>query len=195
MGEILKNNENKILIFTKTKAGADQLAFIIGREMKIRAGAIHGDVAQHRREDTLAQFRHGRIRVLVATDVASRGIDINDITHVINFDMPNTVEDYVHRIGRTARGSNSKGVAVTFFSHDDSHLAAKLVQVLDKAKQEVEPELRDLSFVRNNKQNKNYNRFNGSTVWNNRQNYGEQRRARQQSWGYDGGQSLVMTHW
>eukprot|EP00928_Gymnodinium_smaydae_P014681 TRINITY_DN15403_c0_g1_i1.p1 TRINITY_DN15403_c0_g1~~TRINITY_DN15403_c0_g1_i1.p1 ORF type:complete len:606 (+),score=101.31 TRINITY_DN15403_c0_g1_i1:71-1819(+) len=106
----------KVLVFTETKRGADALC----RELQysqLRAQAIHGDKDQNQRDRTMADFKSGRINVLVATDVAQRGLDIKEVGYVINYDMPKTFEDYIHRIGRTGRGGN-KGTAITFFPAD-----------------------------------------------------------------------------
>ncbi|MCZ6688278.1 MAG: DEAD/DEAH box helicase [Planctomycetota bacterium] len=104
----------RVLIFTRTKRGANKLAEYLNRN-SIRANAIHGNKGQSARERALASFKRGACRVLVATDIASRGIDVDDITHVVNFDLPNVPECYVHRIGRTAR-AGAKGSAITFCS-------------------------------------------------------------------------------
>jgi superfamily II DNA/RNA helicase len=106
------------IVFTATKRDADTIAdslYALGHT----AAALHGDMKQTFRTRTLTQLRQGRIRVLVATDVAARGIDVSGITHVINFDMPRFAEDYVHRIGRTGRAGAS-GIAITFASRNDS---------------------------------------------------------------------------
>ena len=100
----------RVLVFTRTKAGAER----IGKQLKrarLRASAIHGNRSQAERDRALARFKQGEIRVLVATDVASRGLDVDDITHVVNFDVPEEGESYVHRIGRTGRAGNT-GIAV-----------------------------------------------------------------------------------
>lgn len=105
--------DQKILIFTETKRGADALC----RELQyqsLSAAAIHGDKEQRQRDKTLHDFRNGRCNILIATDVAQRGLDIKDVMYVVNYDVPKTLEDYIHRIGRTARGG-AKGTAVTFF--------------------------------------------------------------------------------
>nr|WP_321986738.1 DEAD/DEAH box helicase [uncultured Lichenicoccus sp.] len=101
----------RVLVFTRTKQGADQAVSFLDKA-RLTATAIHGDKSQAARERALAAFRGGEVTVLVATDVAARGIDIADVTHVINFDIPNTPETYVHRIGRTAR-AGQRGVAVS----------------------------------------------------------------------------------
>jgi ATP-dependent RNA helicase RhlE len=102
----------RALVFTRTKHGANKVADQLGRA-GIRTDAIHGNKSQNARQKALKDFRDGRIRVLVATDIAARGIDIDGITHVINFDLPNEPESYVHRIGRTARAGND-GIAISF---------------------------------------------------------------------------------
>lgn len=106
----------KVLVFTETKRGADSLC----RELQyqqLAANAIHGDKEQRQRDRILSEFRSGHTSVLIATDVAQRGLDIKDVVYVVNYDVPKTQADYVHRIGRTGRAGN-KGVAVTFFPAD-----------------------------------------------------------------------------
>ena len=105
-------NYSKVLVFGRTKYGVEKLA----NELKkngFRADAIHGDKRQSQREQVLRQFKNNQINILIATDVAARGIDIKDISHVVNYDQPATYEDYVHRIGRTGR-AGKKGFAITF---------------------------------------------------------------------------------
>jgi ATP-dependent RNA helicase RhlE len=102
----------RVLVFTRTKHGANKLAEQLERA-NIQAEAIHGNKSQSAREKALANFKSGKTRVLVATDIAARGIDVDDVTHVINFDLPNEPESYVHRIGRTARAGAS-GAAYSF---------------------------------------------------------------------------------
>jgi len=101
----------RALVFTRTKRGCDRLARRLVQS-GVRAEAIHGDKSQGKRERSLAQFRSGHVPVLVATDIAARGIDIDDISHVVNYEIPNVPETYVHRIGRTAR-AGSAGVAIS----------------------------------------------------------------------------------
>merc|ERR1712061_193296 len=106
----------KVLVFTETKRGADSLC----RELQyqqLSAAAIHGDKEQRQRDRTLSEFRSGRTSILIATDVAQRGLDIKDVAFVVNYDVPKTLEDYIHRIGRTGR-AGAKGTAVTFFPAD-----------------------------------------------------------------------------
>ncbi|HXC64132.1 MAG TPA: DEAD/DEAH box helicase, partial [bacterium] len=105
------------LVFTRTKHGADRVTEDLLAH-GIEAGAIHGNKAQNHRERTLRAYRNGTLRVLVATDIAARGLDIPGVSHVFNFDLPDEPESYVHRIGRTARAGR-EGVAVAFCSHDE----------------------------------------------------------------------------
>jgi len=107
-----EGNMFKAIIFSATKVNADKLAIEL-RQHGLEAAALHGDLKQNVRNRTLEQLRRGKIQCLVATDVAARGIDVNDITHVINYDLPRFCEDYVHRIGRTGRAGKT-GVAISF---------------------------------------------------------------------------------
>src|SRR6185312_625905 len=100
--ELSAPGRGRTLVFVRTKRGADRLAKQLDRHA-IDCAAMHGDKSQRQRERALASFEDGRIDTLVATDVAARGIDVRDVTHVINFDLPGAAEDYVHRVGRTAR--------------------------------------------------------------------------------------------
>lgn len=130
----------RVLIFTATKRMADNLCNDLKRQ-GFSANAIHGDKRQDERDWVLKNFRTGDSPVMVATDVASRGIDVKDVMFVINFDFPNNVEDYVHRIGRTGRGG-AKGTAYTLFTRSDASKAAPLIKVLEEAEQVVPNELR-----------------------------------------------------
>ena len=115
---LLKHGEmGRTLVFTRTKHGADKVVKHLDRA-GIRAAAIHGNKSQNNRNRALAAFKSKSPPVLVATDIASRGIDVDEITHVINFDIPEVAETYVHRIGRTARAGAS-GVAVSFCDHEE----------------------------------------------------------------------------
>ncbi len=109
---LMKEEFNKSLVFARTKHGADKIADGLSAA-GIRTGAIHGNKAQNARQRVLEDFKKDRIKILVATDVAARGLDISGISHVINYDLPATYEDYVHRIGRTGR-AEKKGKALTF---------------------------------------------------------------------------------
>ncbi|CAA2946273.1 DEAD-box ATP-dependent RNA helicase 40 [Olea europaea subsp. europaea] len=143
--QILRSQErgSKAIIFCSTKKLCDQVARSLGRNFG--AAAIHGDKNQGERDWVLNQFRTGKSPVLVATDVASRGLDIRDIRVVINYDFPSGIEDYVHRIGRTGR-AGATGIAYTFFSEQDWKYAADLVKVLEGANQPVPPEVREIAL-------------------------------------------------
>jgi ATP-dependent RNA helicase RhlE len=107
----------RVLVFTRTKHGANKLSQLLDRG-GVRSDAIHGNKSQGARQKALEQFKSGRVRVLVATDIAARGIDVDGITHVVNFDLPHEPESYVHRIGRTAR-AGAAGVALSFCAADE----------------------------------------------------------------------------
>jgi len=115
LAQLLKQEPvDRALIFTRTKHGADKVVKGLARA-GIAADAIHGNKSQNHRERVLAAFRSGEIRTLVATDIAARGIDVDGISHVVNFDLPNVPETYVHRIGRTAR-AGADGVAISLIA-------------------------------------------------------------------------------
>lgn len=120
----------QVLIFSRKKLAADKLATNLTKA-GIEAQAFHGDLSQGAREKVLQSFKDGEVRVLVATDVAARGIDIIDLNYVVNYELPYKAEDYVHRIGRTGRAGN-KGVAITLLCREDEHLLEKVEVVLDK---------------------------------------------------------------
>ena len=113
LAEQLQREERGLaLVFVRTKHGADKLARKLGRMHDLRTAVLHGNMSQNARERSLAQFGSGRVSTLIATDVAARGLDVDDITHVINFDPPRTPADYVHRVGRTGRAGRT-GTGVT----------------------------------------------------------------------------------
>ncbi|XP_026381855.1 DEAD-box ATP-dependent RNA helicase 14-like isoform X2 [Papaver somniferum] len=142
--QILRSQEpgSKIIIFCSTKKMCDQLTRNITRNYG--AAAIHGDKSQGERDYVLSQFRSGKAPILVATDVAARGLDVKDIRVVVNYDFPTGVEDYVHRIGRTGR-AGATGLAYTFFSENDAKHASDLVKLLEGANQRVPPQIRELA--------------------------------------------------
>ncbi|NXL17277.1 DDX4 helicase, partial [Setophaga kirtlandii] len=144
--EILHSIGNeRTLVFVDTKKKADFIACFLCQE-NIPATSIHGDREQREREIALRDFRSGKCSVLVATSVAARGLDIENVQHVINFDLPSTIEEYVHRIGRTGRCGNT-GKAVGFFDNNsDGHLAQPLIKVLSDAQQEVPVWLTEVAF-------------------------------------------------
>jgi superfamily II DNA/RNA helicase len=126
--ELLEVESGRHLVFVRTKRGADRLARRL-KQRGVRAAAMHGDMTQPARERTLARFEDGHIDALVATDVAARGLDLDDITHVVNYDPPEDDKSYVHRVGRTARAGRA-GTGVTFVlptdQRDLSRMAARL---------------------------------------------------------------------
>lgn len=117
---------DRTIVFTRTKHRADRVAKVL-RQNGIESAAIHGDRSQSQRQSALDSLKRGRVRVLVATDVVARGIDIDDVSHVVNYDLPNTPEDYVHRIGRTARAGKS-GIAVSLLAPEE-HEALRDIEV------------------------------------------------------------------
>ncbi|HEV2816800.1 MAG TPA: DEAD/DEAH box helicase [Allosphingosinicella sp.] len=112
-----RGNMDRVLIFTRTKHGADRVVKLLGQS-GIPANAIHGNKSQPQRERALAEFKGGRAKILVATDIAARGIDVSGVSHVINFELPNVSEQYVHRIGRTAR-AGAAGIAIAYCAPDE----------------------------------------------------------------------------
>jgi ATP-dependent RNA helicase DDX5/DBP2 len=125
----------KVLIFVGTKRVADDLTKFL-RQDGWPALAIHGDKAQQERDWVLAEFKSGRSPIMLATDVASRGLDVKDIRYVINYDFPNNCEDYIHRIGRTGR-AGATGTSYTYFTAENSKAARELVSILRESKSEV----------------------------------------------------------
>jgi ATP-dependent RNA helicase RhlE len=119
----------RVLVFTRTKHRADKVAKVLARS-GIRGAAIHGNRSQSQRQEALEGFKRGRHRVLVATDIVARGIDVEDISHVINFDLPNVPEDYVHRIGRTARAGRS-GTAFSLFAPEEHDQLRDIEKTID----------------------------------------------------------------
>ncbi|KAK6634221.1 putative ATP-dependent RNA helicase ddx5 [Polyplax serrata] len=142
LNEIANEPETKTMIFVETKRKVDEIARAVTR-YGYHALAIHGDKSQTDRDYVLNQFRVGRVNILVATDVAARGLDVDDVKFVINFDYPNNSEDYVHRIGRTGRHDKT-GTAYTFFTPSNANKAKDLVAVLQEANQVVNPKLYEL---------------------------------------------------
>ncbi len=128
LDQMLRTEEGTFLVFSRTKHGADRISKKL-EKLGHDADVIHGDRSQSQRTAALKGFANGKHRVLVATDVAARGIDVNDIAHVINYDLPNATDDFVHRIGRTGR-AGKKGVATTFVMPQERHDARKLEREL-----------------------------------------------------------------
>jgi len=124
------NNWQQVLVFTRTKHGANRLAQQLEKD-GLRSAAIHGNKSQGARTKALADFKQGNIRVLVATDIAARGLDIDHLPHVVNFELPNVPEDYVHRIGRTGRAGNN-GEAISLVCCDEHKLLRDIEQLLKR---------------------------------------------------------------
>lgn len=128
---ILKDKDlKKVIVFSRTKHGANKIVDYLGKD-GIVSEAIHGNKSQSARQKALENFRSGKTRVLIATDIAARGIDIDDISHVINFDLPNVSEDYVHRIGRTARAGAS-GTAISFCDSEEKAFLKDIEKLIGK---------------------------------------------------------------
>jgi len=127
---IKQDNWSQVLVFTRTKRGADRLAEQLSKD-RIRTEAIHGNKRQTARTRALADFKAGKVQVLVATDIAARGIDINALPHVVNYELPHVAEDYVHRIGRTGR-AGSNGEAVSLVCVDELKLLAGIEKLLKR---------------------------------------------------------------
>jgi ATP-dependent RNA helicase RhlE len=127
---IREGDWSQVLVFTRTKHGANRLTKQL-EEDGIDAAAIHGNKSQSARTQALANFKSGKIRALVATEVAARGLDIKELPHVVNYELPNVPEDYVHRIGRTGR-AGATGIALSLVSHDESGLLRDVERVLGK---------------------------------------------------------------
>uniref|UniRef100_A0A6Q2XJM2 RNA helicase n=1 Tax=Esox lucius TaxID=8010 RepID=A0A6Q2XJM2_ESOLU len=137
--EIMSEKENKTIIFVETKRRCDDITRRMRRDGWPAMG-IHGDKSQQERDWVLNEFKFGKAPILIATDVASRGLDVEDVKFVINYDYPNNSEDYIHRIGRTAR-SQKTGTAYTFFTPNNMRQASDLVSVLREANQAINPKL------------------------------------------------------
>lgn len=140
MEQKLKNK--KVLVFTERKATVDRLERLL-RNRRVKAMGIHGDKSQRMRSETLQRFKDGSCKVMLATDVAARGLDINDVEWVVNFDFPLDIENYIHRIGRTGRASK-KGQSLTYMTVDEARFAKKLKKILIESDQEVPEDLIEL---------------------------------------------------
>jgi ATP-dependent RNA helicase RhlE len=131
LAHLVKTNDWKqVLVFCRTKHGANRLAQQLSRD-GIHADAIHGNKSQNARERALEEFKEGKVRVLVATDIAARGLDIEALPHVVNYDMPHVAEDYVHRIGRTGR-AGVEGEAVSLVSAEERSLMAAIERLMNR---------------------------------------------------------------
>ncbi len=168
---IHKNKLGQTLVFTKTKHGANKLVKQLAED-HIHAAAIHGNKSQSHRTKTLAEFKSGELHILVATDIAARGIDINELPCVINFDLPQVAEDYVHRIGRTGR-AGSTGLALSLVSADEASQLKTIERLINKTLDRVEIDdfepTHHLPSTINKPQNKPKNSFKRKNTEHSRQ--------------------------
>lgn len=155
--EIASERGNKMIIFVETKKKVDDITKTIKRE-GWSAISIHGDKSQPERDYVLSEFRNGKTMILVATDVAARGLDVEDVKYVINFDYPNSSEDYIHRIGRTGR-CQSAGTAYAYFTPNNARQAKELIAVLEEAGQAINPQLADMANSMRNQYGKGRQRW------------------------------------
>jgi len=158
--EILQTTEGNVLIFLEKKKSVDKLEdFLLSRNYN--AIGIHGDKIQSERQKAIKQFSSGDIPILVATDVASRGLDFPNVSYVFNFDMPKNIEDYIHRIGRTGRVGN-KGKAISFYNENNKQIGFALVNELKKSGQKIPEFLEEFDYYNNY----NYNYSNNYQFYN-----------------------------
>ena len=157
------NGISTALVFTRTKHGADKVARFLDKA-KISSAAIHGNKSQNARQNALKNFKNGNLNVLVATDIAARGIDIDELGHVFNFDLPNVPETYVHRIGRTGRAGN-EGMAISFCAADErkelkdiEKLASIKIPVIDEHPYPMDPNASPVAAAPSQNRNRSSNR-------------------------------------
>jgi len=131
-------------VFTKTKASADYVLELLHIKGYAYAGCTHGDKSQEERNEALQKFIQRKQAILVATDVAARGLDVDDVSVVINYELPQSADTYVHRVGRTGRAGKT-GIAFSLVTSKDNVIAPKLVQILENAKAAVPPELAEIA--------------------------------------------------
>uniref|UniRef100_A0A8C0NBB3 RNA helicase n=2 Tax=Canis lupus familiaris TaxID=9615 RepID=A0A8C0NBB3_CANLF len=133
------SSQDKVIVFVSRKAIADHLSSdLILQHVSVES--LHGNREQCDRERALENFKTGKVRILIATDLASRGLDVNDITHVYNYDFPRNIEEYVHRVGRTGRAGRT-GISITLITRNDWRVAGELINILERAHQSVPEEL------------------------------------------------------
>ena len=143
LNRLMRDKQRKTIVFCETKRKVKSITLWLQR-VGFYVDCIHGDKEQFSRENVLSAFRQGKILILVATDVASRGLDIAGIQNIINLDFPNVAEDYIHRIGRTARADNS-GFAYTFFTSQNYKHSNELIRILREANQNIPPKLYEIN--------------------------------------------------
>ncbi|KAI4470160.1 atp-dependent rna helicase dbp3 [Holotrichia oblita] len=177
--EIGSDRNNKIIIFVETKKKVDDITKCVRRE-GYSAISIHGDKSQPERDYVLSEFRTGKSTILVATDVAARGLDVEDVKYVINYDYPNSSEDYVHRIGRTGRCQQA-GTAYAFFTSINQRQAKDLIAVLEEAAQPINPQLQEMAMSARSNQN-NRNRWQNRNKENSSPNSSSGSSTRAKTW-------------
>jgi ATP-dependent RNA helicase DeaD len=161
----LDAREGSIIVFVKTKWGAERLADKLSRQER-QADSIHGDLSQGRRDKVIQSFRNRKCRILVATDIAARGLDIPHVAHVINYDLPQCPEDYIHRIGRTGR-AGAEGQAVNLITPADGAKWKAILRLLDPEAAKKEPH-----HAVDKKSGKNRNNKSGKPFRFKRRKYG-----------------------
>merc|ERR1712200_16224 len=155
LDKISSIKDSKMLIFSETKKNVDFLERMLNRR-GISAIGIHGDKSQMARSTVIEKFKRGRANIMIATDIAARGLDITDVEYVINYDFPKDIENYIHRIGRTGRAEKT-GTAITFFTEEDATYAKKLVKIMKDSNQEIPEDLHRL--VKLNVQENQHKRY------------------------------------
>lgn len=153
--KIFSIKDSKMLIFSETKKNVDFLERMLNKR-GISAIGIHGDKSQMARSTVIEKFKRGRANIMIATDIAARGLDITDVEYVINYDFPKDIENYIHRIGRTGRAEKT-GTAITFFTEEDASYAKKLMKIMKDSNQEIPEDLHRL--VKLNVQENQHKRF------------------------------------
>ena len=171
LAELLKSEPvERVLVFTRTKHGADKVVRAL-QKSGFSAEAIHGNKSQNQRERVLAAFRDGKLRTLIATDIAARGIDVDGVSHVFNYDLPNIPESYVHRIGRTAR-AGAEGVAISFCDYEEAPFLRDIERLIRMSIPSTDRRTGQRPAHRAAEQN-NGHRHNGRPQRNNRQQRGQ----------------------
>jgi len=169
----------RVLVFAERKMTVDRLERLL-RNRRVPAMGIHGDKSQAQRDNTIRRFKSGDCNVMIATDVAARGLDISNVDFVVNYDFPLDIENYIHRIGRTGR-ANKKGTSITYMTPDDARFGDKVVAIMKEAEQEIPEELRELAVQGRHEKKKPMKGRLG------RQNdFMQRRNQNQRSYGYRG---------
>lgn len=183
---------NKMLVFAETRKSVDFLERAL-RKRRVNALGIHGDKTQMQRSAVIQKFKAGHCKIMIATDIAARGLDISGVDYVVNYDFPKDIENYIHRIGRTGR-SSSTGTSITLFTEEDAGYSKKLVEILKESNQEIPKELyefisqkrEETRMKRYGKQDRSDGGFRRNSFYdnprqhrNNNNRYGDDRR---QSW-------------